>query len=111
MVNSGQQLVVFPESTFFRMPGLLQFRLGVFAIACSTNTKVLPIAISGTRSILRGEQWFPRHGLVKVDVLKPVAPAGQDFAATIKLRDKVREDIPILLWRTRYVGNRGGVFG
>lgn len=93
MVNSGQQLVVFPESTFFRMPGLLQFRLGVFAIACSTNTRVLPIAISGTRSILRGEQWFPRHGSVKVDVLKPVAPTGKDFAATIQLRDRVREDI------------------
>ena len=93
LVRSGQKLVVFPESTFYRMPGLLQFRLGAFAIASGTDTLVLPIAITGTRSILRGEQWFPRRGSVMVDVLAPVAPIGRDFSATIKLRDQVREAI------------------
>ena len=93
MVRSGQQLVAFPESTFFRMPGLLQFRLGVFAIACGTNTPVLPVAISGTRLILRGEQWFPRRGKVRLKILEPVAPSGRNFTATINLRDKVREQI------------------
>lgn len=93
LVRSGQKLVVFPEATFFRMPGLLQFRLGAFAIACGTETLVLPIAISGTRSILRGGQWFPRRGAVKVEVLAPVVPCGHDFTSTIKLRDEVRAGI------------------
>ncbi|MGI9316971.1 MAG: AMP-binding protein [bacterium] len=93
LVRSGQQLVVFPESTFFRMPGLLQFRLGVFAIACGTNTQVLPIAIRGTRSILRGEQWFPRRGAVELAVLEPVSPSGQSFEDTLSLRDTVRDKI------------------
>ncbi|NNE21904.1 MAG: AMP-binding protein [Rhizobiales bacterium] len=93
LVRSGQKLVVFPEATFFRMPGLLQFRLGAFAIACGTETLVLPIAISGTRSILRGGQWFPRHGAVKVEVLAPVVPSGHDFTSAIKLRDEVRAGI------------------
>lgn len=93
LVRAGRQLVVFPESTFFRMPGLLPFRLGVFAIACSTGTPVLPISISGTRTILRGEQWFPRRGKVKIDILQPVVPTRQDFAATIQLRDQVRAQI------------------
>ena len=93
LVRSGEQLVAFPESTFFRMPGLLQFRLGVFAIANSTHTPVLPIAITGTRLILRGEQWFPRRGKVNLNILEPVMPSGEDFAATVKLRDKVRGQI------------------
>ena len=90
LVSRGNRLLVFPEATFFRTPGLLQFRLGAFAIACSTQTLVLPIAITGTRSILRGEQWFPRRGSVKVEVLPPEVPCGQDFSAAVQLRDRVR---------------------
>ena len=93
VVSGGKQLVVFPEATFFRMPGLLPFRLGAFSIACAAGADVRPIAIRGTRSILRGEQWFPRRGGVNVEVLEPVEPGGQDFAAAIKLRDRVRQAI------------------
>jgi 1-acyl-sn-glycerol-3-phosphate acyltransferase len=93
LVRGGEQLVIFPEATFFRMPGLLPFRLGAFTIACGTETPVLPIAISGTRSIMRGGQWFPRRGSVKVEVLEPLAPSGHDFAAAVQLRDQVRSRI------------------
>jgi 1-acyl-sn-glycerol-3-phosphate acyltransferase len=93
LVRGGEQLVIFPEATFFRMPGLLPFRLGAFTIACGTETPVLPIAIRGTRSILRGGQWFPRRGAVKVEVLEPLAPSGQDFADAVRLRDQVRSKI------------------
>jgi acyl carrier protein len=93
LVRGGSRLVVFPEATFFRTPGLLQFRLGAFAIACGTQTLVLPIAITGTRSILRGEQWFPRRGSVKVRVLSAAVPSGRDFAAAVELRNHVRSKI------------------
>ncbi|MGI9465262.1 MAG: 1-acyl-sn-glycerol-3-phosphate acyltransferase, partial [Aestuariivirgaceae bacterium] len=93
LVRRGQQLVVFPEATFFRMPGLLQFRLGAFTIACATDTLVLPIAVNGTRSILRGGQWFPRRGAVRVEVLEPVVPHGHDFSAAVDLRDRVRSEV------------------
>ncbi len=93
LVRQGNRLVVFPEATFFRAPGLLPFRLGAFAIACSTQSLVLPIAINGTRTILRGEQWFPRRGPVRVEVLAPAVPTGRDFAAMVELRDRVRSEI------------------
>ncbi len=93
LVHQGKRLVVFPEATFFRAPGLLPFRLGAFAIACSTQSLVLPIAIIGTRSVLRGEQWFPRWGPVRVEVLAPAVPTGADFAAMVALRDQVRSEI------------------
>ncbi|MCP5075358.1 MAG: AMP-binding protein [Rhodobacteraceae bacterium] len=93
LVRRGEQLVFFPEATFFRIPGLLPFRLGAFAIACVAGSAVLPIAISGTRSVLRGEQWFPRRGSVRVNVLKPISPQGQDFSAAVRLRNKARAAI------------------
>jgi 1-acyl-sn-glycerol-3-phosphate acyltransferase len=93
LVRGGEQLFFFPEATFFRTPGLLPFRLGAFSVACAAGAAVLPIAISGTRSILRGEQWFPRRGSVSVNVLEPLTPDGQDFAAAIALRDKARSMI------------------
>ena len=93
LVRQGKRLVVFPEATFFRAPGLLPFRLGAFAIACGTQSLVLPIAIIGTRSILRGEQWFPRRGSVKVEILAPAVPTGRDFAAIVELRNQVRSKI------------------
>jgi 1-acyl-sn-glycerol-3-phosphate acyltransferase len=93
LVTQGEQLVFFPEATFFRIPGLLPFRLGAFSVACAAETPVLPIAISGTRSILRGEQWFPRRGTVTVQVLEPESPDGRDFNAAIRLRNWVRAKI------------------
>ena len=59
LVHGGKQLVFFPEATFFRMPGLLSFRLGAFTIACATQTPVLPVAISGTRSICAADSGSP----------------------------------------------------
>ena len=91
--REGQQLVFFPEATFFRNPGLLPFRMGAFSVACTSGLPVIPIAISGTRSLLRGEQWFPRRGKVSVRISKPVTPDGDDFAAAIRLRDAVRSTI------------------
>ena len=92
-VRRGEQLVIFPEATFFRMPGLLPFRMGAFSIACAAGAAILPVVVTGTRSILRAEQWFPHHAVVKVHVLEPISPDGDDFTAAIKLRDKVRSNM------------------
>jgi 1-acyl-sn-glycerol-3-phosphate acyltransferase len=51
---------------------------------------VVPIAIRGTRSILRGGQWRPRPGRVSVTIGAPIAPDGSDFAAAVRLRDAAR---------------------
>ncbi len=90
LARSGQQLVIFPEATFYRMPGLLSFRLGAFSIACAIASPVLPVVIRGTRSILRGEQWFPRRGDVTIEVLDPQMPGGTDFSAAAELKERVR---------------------
>ncbi len=90
---SGKTLIFFPEGTFTRAPGLRAFHLGAFAAAAEANLPVVPVALAGTRSILRGDQWFPRRGSVAVTVGAPILPAGSDWAAAIRLRDAARMEI------------------
>jgi len=87
---AGERIVSFPEGTLTRMPGLLDFRLGAFLVAAQTGVPVMPITIRGTRSVLRGGQWFPRRGSISVHVGKPLKADGDDFDAAVRLRNAVR---------------------
>ncbi len=71
-VNNGKSILVFPEGTFTRMPGLLPFYMGAFKTAAETDTPIIPVIIHGTRSILRSDTWFPRKGAVTISILPKV---------------------------------------
>ena len=90
---AGRPLVFFPEGTFTRAPGLLPFRLGAFVIAARLHLTVVPLALRGTRSVLRGEQWWPRRHPVLVRIGAPIVPDRDDFAAAVRLRNRVRAAI------------------
>lgn len=92
-LREGELAVFFPEGTLSRRPGLLPFRLGAFRVAAEAGVPVIPLALRGTRSILRGGQWFPRRGAVAVTVAPPIQPAGSDFAAAVALRDAARGEL------------------
>jgi 1-acyl-sn-glycerol-3-phosphate acyltransferase len=89
-VKQGERLVVFPEGTLLRRPGILSFRLGAFAAAAVTSAAVVPVAIRGTRNVLRGEQWFPRRSAIAVDIGAPILPWGSGFDTEIALRETAR---------------------
>jgi 1-acyl-sn-glycerol-3-phosphate acyltransferase len=89
-VRQGRSMLFFPEGTFGRAPGLRPFRMGAFVVAVQTSVPLVPIAISGTRSILRAGQWFPRRGAVSVTIGSPIMPQGTDWAAAVTLRDAAR---------------------
>jgi acyl carrier protein len=93
--RAHSRIVSFPEGTLTRRPGLLSFRLGSFVAAAQARIPVVPIALRGTRSILRADQWFPRRGSVEMLVGKPVEPRGADWTAAVHLRDQTRVE---LLW-------------
>ena len=86
-------LLFFPEGTLTRMPGLLAFRLGAFVTAAQADVPVVPVTVCGTRSVLRGGQWFPRRAPVSVAFGAPIAPEGDDFAAAVRLREAARASI------------------
>lgn len=86
----GERIATFPEGTFTRMPGLLGFRLGAFAVAAQAGVPVYPAVIRGTRSVLRAGQWMPAAGRVAVAVGAPMRAEGTDFRAATRLRNAVR---------------------
>jgi 1-acyl-sn-glycerol-3-phosphate acyltransferase len=93
LARQGRILVFFPEGTFTRRTGLSGFYLGAFKVAAEANLPVIPGILRGTRSMLRGEQWFPRRAAVSVEVTEPVMPKGTEFTSVLWLRDAVRNVI------------------
>jgi 1-acyl-sn-glycerol-3-phosphate acyltransferase len=95
-VAAGTSLAFFPEGTFGPIPGVRAFRLGAFAAAVAARIPVLPVAVRGTRSILRAGQWIPLRGPVAVTIGHPVFPptaAPDGFRAAVTLRDAARAHI------------------
>ena len=92
-LRDGQSVLVFPEGTFVRPPGILPFRLGAFKSAIETRAAVVPITILGTRDILPADSWLPARGPITVAVGPPIVPAGEGWPAMIHLRDRTRAEI------------------
>ena len=59
---------------------------------------VVPMALRGTRSVLRDGSFLLRPGSVEVRVGEPIAASGEDFDAAIELRNSARA------WILRHCG-------
>ena len=55
-LEEGRSVLLFPEGTFTAAAGLRPFRLGTFKAAVETGVPVVPLALRGTRAILRAGQ-------------------------------------------------------
>ncbi len=100
VVQAGHTLMFFAEGTFTRIPGLLPFHLGAFTLAAETGVSIVPVAIRGTRSILRAGSWMPRHGSIHIDIGEAIRPGdiesqvGKDsWKVALALRERCREFI------------------
>ncbi len=91
--RQGTSLVFFPEGTFTRAPGLRNFKLGAFVAAADAGVPVLPAAIRGTRSILRGSDWRPRRGRFTITFSPPIQPQKKGFDEAVRLRNLARDTI------------------
>jgi 1-acyl-sn-glycerol-3-phosphate acyltransferase len=54
---------------------------------------VIPLAIRGTRSILRPDRWLPRRGRIAAFRAPAITPEGSGFAAALSLSDLARAAI------------------
>jgi 1-acyl-sn-glycerol-3-phosphate acyltransferase len=86
-LRQGDRLVIFPEGTFTRPPGLLPFRLGAFRAAVDTGRPIVPIAIAGARRILPDGARLFRHGSLTVTVGAPLQPRVEGWPEMVRLRD------------------------
>jgi 1-acyl-sn-glycerol-3-phosphate acyltransferase len=92
-VEAGEKVLLFPEGTFRAAAGLRPFRLGAFKAAVETRTPIVPMAVQGTRQVLRGDDLLPRPGRVSLWIGAPIAPEGEGWHAVVALRDRVAEAI------------------
>jgi len=90
---AGYSPIFFPEGTFTRVAGLTGFRMGAFLVAADHGLPVVPLALAGTRAVLRAERWLPRPGPVAASVAAPVVPDGKDWHAAVRLRNAARAAI------------------
>ena len=95
LATSGSALVFFAEGTFGAAPGLRQFHMGAFVTAMEAQLPVLPIAVTGTRGMLRSGSWYPHRGRLTVSIGEPVLPPpaadpAENWRAALRLRDQAR---------------------
>jgi 1-acyl-sn-glycerol-3-phosphate acyltransferase len=99
MAKAGKSLLSFPEGTFTRASGLLPFHVGPFLTAVECDLPVVPIAITGSRSILHPGSWLIRRGMVKLEILDSIKmDDGEKLLSTkwekaLALQGKAREVI------------------
>ena len=86
-VAGAQSVLLFPEGTFTREDGLRPFRMGVFKTAVETGVPVVPLALQGTRHVLRDGSW-PRPGAIRLWIGEPLRSAGTEWRSMVDLRDR-----------------------
>ena len=96
--HSTQSLFFFPEGTFSRVSGLQNFHMGAFVTAATANMQIVPIAIRGTRSMLRPDTWVPRRGQITFTIGKAIKPnvegeTGDKWASAVKLKQAAHQHI------------------
>jgi fatty-acyl-CoA synthase len=93
LLRAGERLLVFPEGTFARAPGLLPFRLGAFRAAVETGQPIVPVALAGTRRVLPDGAWLLRRAPLTVTIGAPIHPQAQGWPEMVRLRDAAVEQI------------------
>ena len=92
-LRAGRCLIVFPEGTNRRIPGLFPFHQGAFLAAERAGVPIVPGGIAGSRTVLRADQWFPRRGPIAIILRQPLIPAGHGWNVALSLRDRARHEV------------------
>ena len=93
-LRQGESVYIFPEGTFTPHEGVRAFQLGAFKAAAYANTPVVPIALRGTRQLLRDGNLLPRWTSITITICAPMQPRrgaeSADWKEIVRLRDAAR---------------------
>lgn len=92
-IAKKSSVIIFPEGTFTYATGLRPFKLGAFTLAVETQAALCPVALSGTRSLLRDGSYLLKPGSIKLTIGKPIYPHEKSWDEMIRLRNLVRLEI------------------
>ena len=94
-LRSGLHIMVFPEGTRSEDGRLADFKKGPFYLAMETGARVVPMAISGTESMMPKGSLRIIPAVARVEFLPAVDPA--QFASRQALIEAVRSEIAAAL--------------
>jgi 1-acyl-sn-glycerol-3-phosphate acyltransferase len=89
----GRSFVIFPEGTRSRTHELLPFKKGGFVMAIQAQVPVVPVAVSGSNTVLRRGSMIIRAGTIRVEFAPPIPTTGLTFTDRAELADAVRAAI------------------
>jgi fatty-acyl-CoA synthase len=94
-LRRGESVFVFPEGTFSAQAGVRPFHLGAFKAAIAARREIVPIALEGTRRVLRDGTWLPRPERITITICPPIAPpaSAEDWQSIVRVRDEARSII------------------
>ena len=93
-VQSGRNIVVFPEGTRTKDGKLRPFKKGIFVLAAKAAVQVVPVYVVGTRRVLPRGTWAVDRGHdVEVRVGRPMFPGGESDDERAAFADRVREEM------------------
>ena len=96
-LRGGACFLVFPEGTRSRSGELGEFKKGAFVAAIESRSRILPVALEGTRELMPKGGLAIRRGTVRVRVLDPVETEGYSYADRDRLAALVRARIAAAL--------------
>ena len=107
----GESLGVFPEGTFIKKPGVGRFRAGAFVAAVRGNLPVVPVAILGSRDVLRSGSLLPRRYPLTVEILPAISPGDAEYANSRALAETSRQRILAVLDEPDLLAENGAPAG
>ena len=80
-IRGGTSVLVFPEGTRSDTGALLPFKRGAFVLVSKSAVPVVPVAIQGTRDIMKRGRYSIRPSEVRISFGAPLAPqeGGRDL--------------------------------
>ena len=95
VIRDGVNIVVFPEGTRSIDGRLSAFKKGPFFLAMGTGAPIIPVAISGTETMLRKGSSLVMPGVATIEMLPVIEPS--NYASREALMTAVREAIAAAL--------------
>jgi len=100
-LHAGACFLVFPEGTRSLTGELGPFKKGGFVIAIEAGSRIIPVAVHGSRELMPRGRFGVRAGTVQVRVLDPVEAASYSYAERDRLVAEVHARIAAALEQLR----------